>query len=157
MPMCGGLILTFPSDETEETTTERSSCTGRDPRIVDQGEKPVKRRADISERDEVLGQMKDQMSLEQELSAQRALASQREATICQLQEIIKVKDEALAHAYKSNEEIAYLRDQQTQLQIKLLQSEMAGLHAKVDRLGYPKSQVRQLKHLDLATNMGCSR
>lgn len=95
--------------------------------------------------------MKEQISgIERQLSS--VSASQHEAIIRQLQEVIKVKDEALAHAYKAHEEIVHLRDQQAQLQIKSLQSEMAGLQARMDRLEYPKFQVCQLKRLDLATN-----
>lgn len=68
-------------------------------------------------------------------------ASQNETTTRDVQDIIKEKDEALAHAYKANEEIAQLRDQRSQLQIKLLHSELAGLQARMDRLEHSKSQV----------------
>lgn len=75
---------------------------------------------------------------ERQLSEQCALTSQLEGSVRQLQEIIRARDEVFASAYRSNEEVTHLREQQTQLQ-----NEVAGLRATMDRFEDFMSQVRK--------------
>lgn len=153
----------FCSDETGEVRTEilqeekdrlrhdLNAQTGllsyKERELIERKEELIRKQTDISERDKELARLRDELtSKEIQLSEQCALASQREATIRQLQEILKAKDDALAYAYKSNEETAYLRGQQSHVQTNLSQqqNETAGLQAKMDRLEYLMSQVSKL-------------
>ncbi|KEP53777.1 ricin-type beta-trefoil lectin domain protein [Rhizoctonia solani 123E] len=99
---------------------------------------------EIANKNKELLQLQGELSTaKQELSDLHSLLYQRDETIRQLQQDLKLKEEASSHAYEASESSAQLRNQHhlSQSKISQQQTEIASLQAKMDRVEYLMSQM----------------